>query len=91
MDKEPAATSTEEVKSSAPKMSDCKGNGKFDKNKILISSWNINGIRAVLKKNEPINYIKSRKPDIFCLNESKVDADNFAKDKIGKEFPSEYH
>lgn len=35
--------------------------------------------------------MKKRKPDIFCINESKVDEDNFAKEKIGKEFPAEYH
>ncbi len=33
------------------------GTGVFPSGKIVISSWNINGLRAVLKKGEMINYL----------------------------------
>lgn len=39
---------------------------------MKILCWNINGIRAILKKNIFINYIKSENPDIVCLNELKI-------------------
>ena len=36
--------------------------------KLLLSSWNVNGIRAVLNRNDLQKYIEKVKPDIFCLN-----------------------
>lgn len=35
------------------------GDGKFNKDKVLVASWNINGIRAVQKKGELEAYINS--------------------------------
>ena len=55
----------------------CLGNGKFPKTKITISSWNINGLRAVSKENSLLEYIKSAEPDVICLNELKTDEINF--------------
>ncbi|KAL4429737.1 hypothetical protein ABPG74_001423 [Tetrahymena malaccensis] len=67
------------------------GNGKFGKDTIVISSWNVNGIRAVQKKGELENYIKSLNPDVICLNESKIDSEAFKKDSsLMKMIPSEY-
>lgn len=40
---------------------------------LKISTWNINGIRAILKKGNLINYIKHSSPDIICLNEIRID------------------
>ncbi len=37
-----------------------------------IVSWNINGIRAVLKKGF-LDFLKKEKPDILCLQEIKID------------------
>lgn len=37
-------------------------------NKLSISLWNVNGVRAVLNRKDINKYIDSTKPDIFCLN-----------------------
>lgn len=39
---------------------------------MKIVSWNINGIRAVLKKGF-LDYLKKDKPDFLCLQEVKID------------------
>jgi hypothetical protein len=51
-------------------------------NKLFISSWNVNGIRSVLNKKELQNYVEKDKPDIICINETKIDHDAFQKDPI---------
>ncbi len=43
------------------------GNG-ITPNKLIISSWNVNGVRAVINRNDIQSYIEKVKPDIFCLN-----------------------
>ncbi len=40
--------------------------------KIKIVSWNVNGIRAVIRKDTFVPYIKKEKPDIICLQETKA-------------------
>lgn len=40
---------------------------------MRIYSWNINGIRAVIKKGEFQKFIKEHDPDILCLNETKAE------------------
>jgi exodeoxyribonuclease-3 len=37
-----------------------------------IYSWNVNGIRAVLKKNVFLPFIEQEQPDILCLQETKA-------------------
>ncbi len=44
------------------------------KNNIKIISWNVNGIRAVLKKGFH-DFINEYKPDILCLQETKAHPD----------------
>lgn len=39
---------------------------------MKIIAWNVNGIRAILKKETFINLINSEDPDIFCLGETKI-------------------
>jgi len=39
---------------------------------LKIVSWNVNGIRAVIKKNK-LGYFKSEDADIICLQETKCD------------------
>lgn len=41
-------------------------------NKLFISSWNVNGIRSVLTKKDLQNYLEKDKPDIICINETKI-------------------
>ncbi len=40
--------------------------------KIIISSWNVNGIRAVIRKGVFLEYIEKFQPTIFCLQETKA-------------------
>jgi exodeoxyribonuclease-3 len=40
---------------------------------MKIISWNVNGIRAVVKKNTFIPFIHEYKPDILCLQETKAE------------------
>jgi len=49
-------------------------------------SWNINGLRAILKKGHLQEFIDKYKPDILAIQETKVDKDTFLKDKKIKEF-----
>jgi len=51
------------------------GDGKFEKGKILISSWNVNGLRAFVKKPNFKKYMKQNDPDIICFNETKINLD----------------
>lgn len=39
---------------------------------MKIISWNINGIRAMLKKNNLVELINEEDPDIICLGETKI-------------------
>ena len=41
--------------------------------KLKIYSWNVNGIKSTLKKNDFQNFMKDANPDILCLNETKTD------------------
>ena len=40
--------------------------------KLKIISWNINGIRAMMKKDNLYNLIEEEKPDIICFGETKI-------------------
>ena len=40
--------------------------------KLKIISWNINGIRAMMKKNDLYNLVDNEKPDIICFGETKI-------------------
>lgn len=46
---------------------------------MKLISWNINGIRSVLKKGF-LDFIKKYKPDILCLQETKAPAGGFKLD-----------
>lgn len=40
---------------------------------MKIYSWNVNGIRAVLKKNNFYPFLEAHQPDILCLQETKAE------------------
>ena len=42
------------------------------KKSLTIISWNVNGIRAVHKKNLFVPFVKQYQPDILCLQETKA-------------------
>ena len=39
---------------------------------LKIFSWNVNGIRAVLRKGALVSFIDEYQPDILCLQETKA-------------------
>jgi exodeoxyribonuclease-3 len=50
---------------------------------MKLYSWNVNGIRAVLRKGLFISFIESEQPDILCLQETKARRDQFEIDLPG--------
>jgi len=45
----------------------------LDKGLLRICAWNVNGIRSVLRSGELKSFIEKAKPQILCLNETKID------------------
>ena len=56
------------------------GSGHIDQDEILVSGWNVNGIRAIMRKNQLIPFLEQVKPDFLCINETKLDYKAFQKD-----------
>jgi exodeoxyribonuclease-3 len=50
---------------------------------MTIASWNVNGIRAVVKKGALASFIQAVRPDILFLQETKA-----RKDQVEADFPS---
>ena len=42
--------------------------------KWKIVSWNVNGIRSIVKKDELYELIDNEKPDVLCFGETKLAA-----------------
>ena len=40
---------------------------------MKLISWNVNGIRAVVKKNVFVPFVKKERPDVLCLQETKAE------------------
>jgi exodeoxyribonuclease-3 len=51
---------------------------------MKLISWNVNGLRAVLKKNF-LEYLTAEKPDVLCLQETKC-----TPDQVEQLWPSHY-
>jgi len=63
------------VKPTAP-----AGDGKIPGHSLLISCWNVNGLRATLSKAHLQDYMAQRAPDILCLNETKIDKESLDRE-----------
>jgi exodeoxyribonuclease-3 len=50
---------------------------------LKIYSWNVNGIRATLKKNTLLPFIEQHQPDILCLQETKAERGQVEVDLSG--------
>ncbi|HTP40177.1 MAG TPA: exodeoxyribonuclease III [Steroidobacteraceae bacterium] len=50
---------------------------------MKIYSWNVNGIRAVLKKNTFYPFLKAHQPDVLCLQETKAERGQVEVDVAG--------
>src|SRR5882762_7770940 len=51
---------------------------------VKLISWNVNGLRAVLKKNF-LDYLDAEKPDVLCLQETKC-----TPDQVEQLWPAKY-
>src|SRR6185312_13185863 len=51
---------------------------------VKLISWNVNGLRAVLRKNF-LEYLESESPDVLCLQEIKC-----GQDDIDQLWPAQY-
>ena len=47
---------------------------------LKLYSWNVNGIRANLKRGSFNNFLSSEDPDIICLQETKAFLDQCPQD-----------
>lgn len=52
----------------------------------LITSWNVNGLRAVLRKGSLRKFIDQYHPDILMLQETKISAPQIAESDVEDEF-----
>jgi hypothetical protein len=50
--------------------------------RIRIAMWNVNGIRSVLNKKAFPEFVKQYVPDILCINETKINQEQFEKSPI---------
>ena len=59
---------------------------------MKIIAWNINGIRAMLKKNNLVELINDENPDIICLGETKISCSlvNDVQDSLNKSLNNKY-
>jgi exodeoxyribonuclease III len=55
---------------------------------IKLFSWNVNGIRAVQRKNELLPFIEREQPDVLCIQELKGSKDQAVKE--GFQLPQDY-
>lgn len=55
--------------------------------KIKLHSWNVNGLRATLRK-DALVYLDSEQPDIFCIQETKAGPEQI--DPILPQYPYQY-
>ena len=59
---------------------------------MKIIAWNINGIRAMLKKKNLVELINNENPDIICLGETKISCPyDDVKDNFNKSLNYEYY
>ena len=64
---------------------------KIDLKELKIWSWNVNGMRAVLKKNRIQEFFERVQPDIVCLQESKICQERLIGEMMKDKFPSDYY
>ena len=57
---------------------------------VSIYSWNVAGLRAILKKDHFKEFLTKEKPDILCLNETKIDDDLIQKNNFDQILGKEY-
>ena len=61
-----------------------------DKSTLSIYSWNVNGINSTIKSKKLQEFIDAAKPDVLCLNETKIDPAKINSQGVWKEIPEGY-
>jgi len=61
-----------------------KFNFILENENLKIYSWNVNGIRAGIKKGTFHEFLNKEDPDILCLNETKIDDEKIKELKFDK-------
>ena len=57
---------------------------------VSIYSWNVAGLRAILKKDNFKEFLTKENPDILCLNETKIDDDLILKNNFDQILGKDY-
>ena len=57
---------------------------------VKIICWNINGLRSIINKGDLQYLIEKEKPEILCLNETKIDLITLKKEKYELLFKKDY-
>lgn len=60
------------TRQNAKKIAGATGSARRQSDLIRIFSWNVNGIRAVIRKGALQEFIEKHQPDILCLQETKA-------------------
>ena len=56
-----------------------------------IISWNVNGIRSVLRKDLWYPFVNEYTPDIICLQEVRADKNQFSfNDQFNENYPFQF-
>ena len=63
----------------------------YDEENFQIWSWNINGIRAILKKNRLQEFFEKANPIIIAIQETKIDDERLVAEHMKDKFPSDYY
>jgi len=75
---------------SDPRASDWKFTN-FNSNEIKIYSWNINGLKSIVRKGSLQQFLLTEDPDILCLNETKINSHKLSKYKYANQlYPEKY-
>ncbi|KAN0036167.1 hypothetical protein ACTA71_005469 [Dictyostelium dimigraforme] len=61
---------------------------KVEDNQMKVISWNVAGFKSVLSKGFT-EYVEKEKPDVLCLQETKISPSDIKKDQLPKGY--EYH
>ena len=49
---------------------------------MRIITWNVNGLRAIHRKNEFLPFIEKHKPDVLCLQETKASPEQLSDELL---------
>ena len=55
---------------------------------MKLISWNVNGVRAWSKKDGSLAFVEKEDPDVFCIQESKAQPDQF--EEVLSQYPHKY-